>query len=101
MAYIIDGHNLIGILPNISLAQPDDEARLIDLLLSYRARGAREMIVFFDASPFSAGGVPTRARNRLPLGRDSRCVMPRAARAQTMPSLSSCGRTNSPASMPS
>lgn len=54
MAYIIDGHNLIGVLPNISLAQPDDEARLIDQLLSYRARGAGEMIVFFDGNPLSA-----------------------------------------------
>lgn len=53
MAYIIDGHNLIGVLPNISLTQPDDEARLIDQLLSYRARGAREMIVFFDSNPLS------------------------------------------------
>ncbi len=51
MAYLIDGHNLIGILPNISLAQPDDEARLIDLLLSYRARGAGDMVVFFDSNP--------------------------------------------------
>jgi predicted RNA-binding protein with PIN domain len=51
MAYIIDGHNLIGVLPNISLAQPDDEARLIDQLLSYRARGAGPMIVFFDGNP--------------------------------------------------
>jgi predicted RNA-binding protein with PIN domain len=54
MAYVIDGHNLIGILPDISLAQPDDEARLIDLLLSYRARGAGPMIVFFDGNPLSA-----------------------------------------------
>jgi predicted RNA-binding protein with PIN domain len=55
MAYVIDGHNLIGVLPNISLAQPDDEARLIDLLLSYRARGAGDMVVFFDSSPVALG----------------------------------------------
>ena len=51
MAYIIDGHNLIGVLPNISLAQPDDEDRLIDQLLSYHARGRGEMVVFFDGDP--------------------------------------------------
>ncbi len=58
MAYIIDGHNLIGVLPGISLAQPDDEARLIDLLLSYRARGAGAMIVFFDSNPLLAASHP-------------------------------------------
>lgn len=59
MAYIIDGHNLIGaltgLLPGIDLGQPDDEARLIDRLLSYRAQGAGEMIVFFDSSPLGWG----------------------------------------------
>ena len=58
MAYIIDGHNLIGVLPNISLAQPDDEARLIDRLQSYRAHGAGPMIVFFDGNPLSAANLP-------------------------------------------
>jgi predicted RNA-binding protein with PIN domain len=56
MAYIIDGHNLIGVLPDISLAQPDDEARLIDRLLSYRAAGAGDMVVFFDGSPAGTPG---------------------------------------------
>ena len=28
MSLIIDGHNLIGILPDIHLDQPDDEIRL-------------------------------------------------------------------------
>jgi predicted RNA-binding protein with PIN domain len=66
MAYVIDGHNLIGVLPNISLAQPDDEARLIDQLLSYRARGASEMVVFFDSSPLTATDSPhTSARSIL------------------------------------
>lgn len=59
MAYIIDGHNLIGILPNISLAQPDDEARLVDLLLSFRARGAGDMVVFFDPSPLGPESRPS------------------------------------------
>lgn len=71
MAYIIDGHNLIGaltgVLPGIELGQPDDEARLIDLLLSHRAQGAGEMIVFFDSSPlgWTAGASgPQRAAAR-------------------------------------
>ncbi len=52
MSYIIDGHNLIGILPDIELSQPDDEQRLLARLRSYRARiGGRGMIVFFDSGP--------------------------------------------------
>ena len=66
MAYIIDGHNLIGVLPNISLAQPDDEARLIDLLLSYRARGAGEMVVFFDSSPLGPISRPVAPARSIP-----------------------------------
>ena len=61
MAYIIDGHNLIGVLPDIHLADPDDEARLLERLRAYRARAtlrAGPMIVFFDAGPF--GGGPRR-----------------------------------------
>lgn len=52
MSYIIDGHNLIGILPDIHLNQPDDEQRLLARLRHYRARiGGRAMIVFFDSAP--------------------------------------------------
>lgn len=52
MSYIIDGHNLIGILPDIQLSQPDDEQRLLARLRSYRAAsGGRAMIVFFDSAP--------------------------------------------------
>ncbi|MCU0510562.1 MAG: NYN domain-containing protein [Anaerolineae bacterium] len=60
MAYIIDGHNLIGVLPDISLAQPDDEARLVDRLLSYRAARSGDMVVFFDGSP---AGAPVARRS--------------------------------------
>lgn len=56
MAYIIDGHNLIGVLPDISLSQPDDEARLVDRLLSYRAAAGKDILVFFDGSRY--GGEP-------------------------------------------
>jgi predicted RNA-binding protein with PIN domain len=61
MTYIIDGHNLIGVLPDIHLADPDDEARLLERLRAYRARaklGTGPMIVYFDAGPF--GGSPRR-----------------------------------------
>ena len=66
MAYIIDGHNLIGILPDISLSQPDDEARLIARLLSYRAQGAGDMIVFFDGNPLSTAAEPGKHPASMP-----------------------------------
>lgn len=52
MSYVIDGHNLIGVLPDIQLSQPDDELRLLERLRAFRARrGGRTLIVFFDSSP--------------------------------------------------
>lgn len=55
VSYVIDGHNLIGVLPDIHLSQPDDEARLLDRLRAYRARtGGQSMIVFFDSSGLPA-----------------------------------------------
>jgi hypothetical protein len=57
MSLIIDGHNLIGILPDIQLDQPDDERRLLERLRAYRAwSGGRSLIVFFDSSPSRGPG---------------------------------------------
>ncbi len=55
MSLIIDGHNLIGVLPEIRLGDPDDERQLLQRLRSYRAHsGARPMVVFFDSSDLPA-----------------------------------------------
>ncbi|HEU4324722.1 MAG TPA: NYN domain-containing protein [Roseiflexaceae bacterium] len=49
MPLLIDGHNLIGQLPDISLADPDDEAKLVMLLRRYTtAKRGRQAIVVFD-----------------------------------------------------
>jgi len=45
---LIDGHNLIGRMPTLSLQDPDDEAKLISLLKSYRARTGKSITVVFD-----------------------------------------------------
>jgi len=45
---LIDGHNLIGRLPGISLADPDDEEALVRLLRSFRARTGKAITVVFD-----------------------------------------------------
>ena len=48
MPILIDGHNLIGRLPALSLQDPDDEEKLVGLLTSYRARTGKAITVVFD-----------------------------------------------------
>lgn len=50
MPILIDGHNLIGRLPTLSLQDPDDEEKLVRLLKSYRARTGKAITVVFDPS---------------------------------------------------
>ncbi len=53
MHYLIDGHNLIAQIPEISLEDPDDEAKLVISLRSWVAAGRnRHVTVIFD------GGLP-------------------------------------------
>jgi predicted RNA-binding protein with PIN domain len=48
MPYIIDGHNLIGKMPDIHLDDLDDEAMLIDRLEVYFKSIRKKAIIFFD-----------------------------------------------------
>ena len=48
MPILIDGHNLIGRLPTLSLGDPHDEEKLVRLLSSYRARTGKKITVVFD-----------------------------------------------------
>jgi predicted RNA-binding protein with PIN domain len=48
MPLLIDGHNLIGQLPDIRLDDPDDEAKLVARLRTYSARTGKRMTVVFD-----------------------------------------------------
>lgn len=48
MPVLIDGHNLIGRLPALSLQDPHDEEKLVRLLKSYRARTGKRVTVVFD-----------------------------------------------------
>jgi len=49
MPLLIDGHNLIGQIPGMSLADPDDEGDLVMLLRRYAtARRGRKVVVVFD-----------------------------------------------------
>lgn len=57
MAYLIDGHNLIGVLSGMSLSDADDEAQLVVLLRSFLARTRRKGRVVFDRG--AAGLAPS------------------------------------------
>ena len=49
MPLLIDGHNLIGQIPGLSLTDPDDEGDLVMLLRRYTtARRGRKVVVVFD-----------------------------------------------------
>jgi predicted RNA-binding protein with PIN domain len=48
MPFLIDGHNLIGQMPDLRLDDPDDEAKLVSLLRAYCARENRRATVVFD-----------------------------------------------------
>lgn len=48
MTYMIDGHNLIGKLTDISLDDPNDEALLVQKLNGFAARTGKNCLVVFD-----------------------------------------------------
>ena len=52
MPYLIDGHNLIAALPDIDLADDNDEAQLVLKLRGFAARQKTKCAVVFD------GGLP-------------------------------------------
>jgi len=48
MPVLIDGHNLIGRLPDIRLEDEDDEAQLVSRLQAYAGRARKRVTVVFD-----------------------------------------------------
>lgn len=48
MPFLIDGHNLIGAMPGISLTDLDDEQALIQHLAQFARRARRSIVVYFD-----------------------------------------------------
>lgn len=62
MPYLIDGHNLIGQLPDISLEDPNDEALLAQKLAGFAARTGKRCVVVFDYGlPAGKSRMSTRA----------------------------------------
>ena len=53
MHYLVDGHNLISNLPEIDLSDPDDEAKLVELLHRFVLRHPRHRVtVVFDGGVY-------------------------------------------------
>jgi uncharacterized protein len=51
MPLLIDGHNVIGQAPDLSLSDPHDEAKLIAKLKRYAEKVQKRVVVIFDPSP--------------------------------------------------
>ena len=64
MNYIIDGHNLISHIPGLSLSMPDDEQRLVELLIQYCQASSHKVEVYFDRAPVGQAGVTNHGRVR-------------------------------------
>ncbi|HEY4688337.1 MAG TPA: NYN domain-containing protein [Anaerolineae bacterium] len=58
---LIDGHNLIGVLPGLSLADFDDEEKLVILLRKFAARRRARIVVVFDPGAASQAGGRSQA----------------------------------------
>ncbi|RME37715.1 MAG: hypothetical protein D6793_03830, partial [Thermoflexia bacterium] len=56
MPILIDGHNLIGKTPELSLEDPDDEAKLVQRVRQYCLRHRRRAVVVFDVGLFGGTG---------------------------------------------
>jgi predicted RNA-binding protein with PIN domain len=61
MPYLIDGHNLIGRMPGISLDDPDDEAQLLARLRTFCTREKTTATVYFDGAVIATMKEPARA----------------------------------------
>jgi len=61
---LIDGHNLIGQMPDLQLTDPDDEMKLISRLRAYCARSRKRATVVFD-SGLPGGRSPQLSRGEL------------------------------------
>lgn len=53
MPYLIDGHNLIGQMRTIQLADPDDEAKLVMILQRFAMRRQVSVAVVFDRGQYT------------------------------------------------
>ena len=56
MHYIIDGHNLIPHVRGLSLSDPEDETKLLELLNRFQRVRRANITVYFDRAPLGQNG---------------------------------------------
>lgn len=78
MSLLIDGHNLIQAMPDIDIADPHDEALLVEKLKRYCARVRKRCTVIFD------GGLPGGEEKRLSSGQVKVVFAPAHSDADTL-----------------
>lgn len=66
MPFLIDGHNLIGQMPELSLSDPRDEDKLMARLRLFAERAGKRITVVFDPSPSDT--TPRIGQGRVRLG---------------------------------
>ncbi len=66
MPFLIDGHNLIGQMPDLSLSDPNDEDKLIARLRLFAERANKRVTVVFDPRPTDT--TPRIGHGRIRLG---------------------------------
>lgn len=72
MQYILDGHNLIPKISGLSLSDPEDEIKLMELLNRYHRLKHTHITVYFDRAPIGMQGVRKNGSIRavfVPVGR--------------------------------
>lgn len=72
MPFLIDGHNLIAVMPGISLSDLDDEHALIQRLEQYARRNRRSISVYFDRGSLLAPKISTIAGVKIHFARPPR-----------------------------
>ena len=91
MKFLIDGHNLIARLPDLSLADPDDEIKLIRLLARWRWRHKSPPVtVVFDPGDVAVYGGHRTQQSGItvqyaPIGSDADAVLKRLIEASRQP----------------
>ena len=65
MPLLIDGHNLIGKLGDMSLSDPNDERKLIARVRAYADRTGKRIAIVFDPAPFEqhARLIPSKSQH--------------------------------------
>jgi predicted RNA-binding protein with PIN domain len=70
--YLIDGHNLIAAIPEISLSDLDDEQALIQILANYARSYRKSITVYFDRGSLLAPPISNTAKVTIHFARPPR-----------------------------